>query len=440
MGQDASVDTVLSDAASWGWQWFHVVRSEDLGCHESWMASVYHAATPFVLVLHDDDVLKPDFGAAWHRVILPSLEHGYAVTWRGEHVRDDGRTTATEYWHGDTRVMSRSELLSFLLRPSLSLSPAVTVFRRSTLISALKEGEAFLTHADCLLRPGMLLGTEVLAHLRSAQSSAGWVYLNEVLSQYGVHDGSGTIQAETAGDLKPLIAGYNVARNQFSFHAVPPPTQGRLLFVYSVMSPRDAHEQRRTAEAMRTWRFHFDQGTMMEYPFDTGTAVPLVREVFDYAMSFARPGDIIVYANRDVCLTTMAVQRIRWGLRNVGLVACPRRSMTPIPDGRHFATVRHCKPDGGYDVFAFTPEWWTANRARFPDMFIGHEAWDTVLRHLAQYQYGDAAYLDDVCYHEDHESRWKRNRHNNPFQSVNRRLALAFFTARNNPWLIRQLT
>jgi hypothetical protein len=240
MEPDAEVEEVLYRASLHPWKSFKVARNVDLGLNESWLIAAYLAETEYVLVLHDDDALKLEFAEAWTDKILPALNSGYAVTWRAEHLHDDGRATATEYFHGPTRRMSQRELISYLSQSQLSLSPAVTVFRRSTLINAVKEAGEYLTQPECHHTDGVLLGTEVLAHLRNAQRARGWLYIDKVLSQYGSHPGSGTIQAEQSKDLAPLIKGYDVARAHFHAAPITPRVKPRLIFVYSDYEPKDA--------------------------------------------------------------------------------------------------------------------------------------------------------------------------------------------------------
>jgi hypothetical protein len=422
------------------------VRNIDLGCHASWERAAYYADSEYVLILHDDDVLKPEFAQAWTETILPALKRGLAVTWRSEHLWDDGRIVATEYHHGPTRELPQHDLIELLCRSQLSLSPIVTVFRRAVLIEALKEGAEYLTHPDCQHHQGMKLGTEVLCHLRHAQASSGWLYLDEVLSQYGVHEGSGTVQAERSGELGPLIRGYDLTRAHWLTHPVPPKTAPRIIAVFSDYAPKDDGERTRFDQAWRTWQFHIDQGEVMPFPVRDDALprcedVPYVRDLFDYGCRFAAENDIVVLLNRDVCLTTQAVEHMRHGMAQTGgLIACPRRDMNPIVTGRLYRTVRNCKPDGGYDVFAVTPGWWRANREAFPDMFLGREAWDTVLRRMGEEQFGDKVYVDDVCYHRAHLSRWQQDRTKLPSQIHNRKVALEFFKERNDPWMIKQLS
>jgi glycosyltransferase involved in cell wall biosynthesis len=60
-------------------------RNGDLGCNETWLRGVTLATTRFVLIMHDDDWLLPEFGREYISNIYPQLRTraGFA-TWRGQ--------------------------------------------------------------------------------------------------------------------------------------------------------------------------------------------------------------------------------------------------------------------------------------------------------------------------------------------------------------------
>ena len=175
--------------------------------------------------------------------------------------------------------------------------------------------------------------------------------------------------------------------------------------------------------------------------------LPYVRDVFDAGASWRRT-DLICYINADCGLTTKAPERIRDGVeRGGGVTVCPRRCFVPEP-GKLYDTVMEHPADGGFDLMAFTPEWWMTHKMAMPNMVIGREAWDTVFRELAEEtadnpcvvpgdfcmtpeQWGRSkAYTDDVIYHAPHVSPWQRERLRSESQLYNRSLAKAFFAHR----------
>lgn len=426
---------------------FHPIGA-DLGCNELWLQTAYRVSDSRLLLLHDDDYLDPEFGEVYKSTISPNMDKRIVTTWRGQVRWENGKTYSADYWKGPSDRISPLRFQQYLLGlGKLSLSPIITVFDRNTLIWALKECRARLTHPDCLLHPGMLLGTEIIAHLRNSQwGTGGWHYLDKVLSYYGAHEGSGTVKAEQSGDLSELVRGYDFSRRYFLSHGRQrQESASKILFVYSDYAPNDPETLRRHAYAKKTWDFHFDQGEVIALPTtkssfsrtsaDMGDPVglPFVKDLVNHGMERARPEDIVVVANRDICLTTTFVEALRAGVKrgNGGVCVAARRSY-PHPDERRlYRSVNGCKPDGGFDLFAFTPAWWNRFHSHLPDMVLGREAWDTCWRTLAEETSGgEAVYLDDVTYHEPHESPWKAVRTTSPSQVHNRKLCLEFYQKR----------
>lgn len=72
----------------------HVAIDDDIGCNATWMVAAYQARTERIIILHDDDVLKPAFGEHYAELIDPVLSSRMAgfATWEAELTFDDYRT------------------------------------------------------------------------------------------------------------------------------------------------------------------------------------------------------------------------------------------------------------------------------------------------------------------------------------------------------------
>ncbi len=466
---DSEVKKVLAQHCG-GWKSWDVISTiHDVGCNSTWLMGAYRARTDRVVVLHDDDVLCPEFGEAYEKILSPELDRGGCfVSWRANLLYDDGSMKATEYWSGPTRAMPSTELTKLVgKKGELSLSPVVSVLYRPLVIAACKESEQTLTHNDCLLRPGMLLGTEIIVYLRHIRAFLRWFYCDQVLSRYGSHPGSGTIEAETKKDLSYLVKGYDIARLQCR---VPPPKlRSRIIFVYYDNPSNGEEEAERYAAARATWDYHFSQGDVIEVPVkpeeltrsssDLGDTrkVPFIRDLFDAGCALAAPEDLVVVCNSDILLSAGMFPRLIEGvIRGKGATCCQRRRVEPKL-GRIYKDFLGCKTDGGFDVFAVTPAWWKAHREKMPDMFLGREGWDTCFRVLVE-EIADGrgrlstvtdkpeqwarsnAYTDHVAGHKNHHSNWIAERLTSKGQIHNRTLAREFFRKRNNTEYVKLLT
>lgn len=421
----------------------------DLGCNELWLRGVYAAGTDYVLILHDDDTLRPEFGEVWESTIRPQMDAGVGfASWWG--YWNDGRVCEpARYLKGETRVLGSTVLATLVRRRGVSaISPVVSVFRRDLAIRTLKEaGECFREPA-CFSRQGMLLGNEVLLYLRHAEKYASWLYVDAGLTTYGAHPDSETIRNINQDTRKVLLDGYDKARDHF--FANPGPRyqpKPKFLHVCSDFTPTDPDFARRIAAAKFSWDFHYNLGDVIPFLVademllrsskselgDTRT-VPFVRDLLDYGCQFAQPEDIVLLSNRDVGVTVNAIERIR-GLFNDPAVLASfawRRSFK-AQVGQYYSTVHSGPWDGGVDLVMVKPGWWDEYREWMPDMLIACEAWDWIFRLLvAESHPGRDVAMDNLLFHEPHNQFWcsPANRRKNVGQRHNMTLAKNFFAAR----------
>lgn len=444
----AETIAVIEDFAHKEWRSFTVARIDhDIGCNNTWLLAAYHATTKRIIVLHDDDLLKPEFGVIYETVIGPAMDRRDAgfVSWEAELRFDDDTTQPCPFWEGSRTLMKSTNLLKVVgTKGRLSLSPVVSVLNRTLVIRACKEAADSLTANACYEHPGMLLGTEIIVYLRHIQTFHRWLYLSDVLSQYGSHAGSGTVKAQKEKKEAVLCEGYDLARDLGAAPASAP--RPRLLLVYSDYTPTDPSARERHARAQASWRFHFEQSDVIALPYWCA-GLPKLADLLDYACALALPEDIVFYANADAGLTTMAPERIIAGVdRGQGVTCCDTREMRSEANG-HYKSVTNYPKSGGIDIVAMTPSWWRVHRSLMPDMFIGREGWDNCFAELAEewadgkqpcvYQtvaarVNSKAHTDNVCWHEEHAASWKTQRTTLPDQVHNRSAARAFFAERGN--------
>jgi hypothetical protein len=402
-----------------------------------------------MILLHDDDCIANEFNDSYFKTIKPVLDSEEAefCSWRAHLMMDDSSIKPTEWFTAKTGLQPSSQLRSFLLKLGrLSLSPIISVLNRDTLIKSLKEGgPALRKHEECLYKPGMLLGTELIAYLRHCADHPKWMFVNEILSYYGCCASSGTVQVQKGGDLSVITKGYDWARQYFMSGGFEKPEQKpRILFVYDDFTASSKEEQCRFLYAESTWEHQFSTGDMLKFrtevsqwgrsSADLGDSrpAPYVKDLIDYGVAHAMPEDCIVYANKDICLTTQAYDRILEGVQKHGVAVAWRRNFVP-DQGRLYKYSDHAKRDGGVDLIAVSPAWWKEHRNQMPDQLIGRECWDYCFRVMAEEEHGKSVYIDNTIYHCPHDGQfWKANKKSNPGQQHNRALAKIFFARRGN--------
>jgi hypothetical protein len=220
-------------------------------------------------------------------------------------------------------------------------------------------------------------------------------------------------------------------------HARKPAFRPRIWHVWSEYTP-EGDTARRTAFARQTWWAEYEKAKWRPLPFpaeaqgrDSGEVgderpMPFVSDLVDYVLAHnPDPKAIIALTNADVCFTP--------GLSGWILDKVPRHGaafshrwdfpklVNPLTSE---AAVKRGKWYPGSDAFFFTVEWWNAHRDEYPDMILGREQCDEVLRQLVKRHGG--VEIPGAIYHEKHESFWEQEG-SNAGNRHNRRLARQWF-------------
>jgi len=161
--------------------------------------------------------------------------------------------------------------------------------------------------------------------------------------------------------------------------------------------------------------------------------VPFVRDLIEGAVNSADNGeDIVVLCNFDIGFTP--------GLTGAILDEVPRKGAAfahrwdffaprGVPTSEH--DLSGARWYAGSDLFAFTVNWWNAHQAKFPDMVLGREAWDMIMRNLIKSTNGGG--LHRAIWHEKHPPLWESNRRL-PGNEHNRRLAHLWLARYGGDW------
>ena len=204
--------------------------------------------------------------------------------------------------------------------------------------------------------------------------------------------------------------------------------------VYSSYQPKDSGTARRMRLAARTWvnlpwtNLPVGDEQVRLYR-DIKGVVPFVQDILKVGIRDKKDEDIIVFTNADICVSTDCCFKITMALQSVDAVYCFRRDFRNlnviVPDAAIKQGHHYC----GSDLYAFRVGWWRTYKKEFPDMLLGREAWDAVLRILIEQTHPDQnVTLHNLIYHEKHASVWENpnNRRTIPSQIHNINLAKEF--------------
>lgn len=160
--------------------------------------------------------------------------------------------------------------------------------------------------------------------------------------------------------------------------------------------------------------------------------VPFIRDMIEQACREAEPRDIICIANADIGFVPGITGEILDACYNFGSCYAQRHDFRRIE--RLIVNEVECaagKKYPGADLFAFTKEWWDKRNQFFPDMLLGREAWDMIMRDLIRSTGGIE--LHNAIYHEMHDSHWLKHR-GCAGNEYNKKLASAWLAANGRNW------
>ena len=208
------------------------------------------------------------------------------------------------------------------------------------------------------------------------------------------------------------------------------------------------NDRRRMAIAQASWAAEYSTGrwecirlsetTLPRTAKSIGDPAPLpfMRDLIEIAARRCGPMDIIALSNADVGFSP--------GLTGWVLEACGRHGAAfthrwdfmkrlddPVPS-EFVCGLGHWYP--GSDFFAFTRAWWDKNGFAYPDMVMGREACDMVLRQLIKQSGG--VEIVRAIWHEKHASSWEQPgaRETLAGNVVNRQLASSWLACRRLSW------
>ena len=184
------------------------------------------------------------------------------------------------------------------------------------------------------------------------------------------------------------------------------------------------NDHHRSEFAKRTWGKLYNKGwipchipdhELKRSSKDIGDTrqMPYIRDLIDRACFFAEPQDVIVITNNDTCIVNSALDDLKAPINRWGCAYCYRYDFHRID--RELTKEEALKGTWycGNDLFAFTKAWWLKWESKYPDMLLGCEAWDYIMRQMMIMSVGsEACSLNGLIYHQKHDSySWERANH-----------------------------
>ena len=172
----------------------------------------------------------------------------------------------------------------------------------------------------------------------------------------------------------------------------------------------DSDRGRQIDTALVSWVNEYANGDWRRHVYgadENEFGVPFVKDVINQAIKmrgFTR-SDIVAYTNADVCCTPGITGKILHHCRKNGAAFTHRYDFVAI--AQPFISdsmLRNGKFYPGSDAFFFTVDWWREHEAEFPNMLVGREKVDEVLRQLIKLHGGQE--IPKCIYHQVHANNW----------------------------------
>lgn len=158
--------------------------------------------------------------------------------------------------------------------------------------------------------------------------------------------------------------------------------------------------------------------------------LPFIRDLVE--RGFEGGSDFVALSNADIGFTPGITGQVLDALAAGGACWAHRWDFYRVNQlARSEAQVRKARWYPGSDFFAFTRDWWNTHGRVFPDMVLGREAWDLIMRHTMRRAGGREIHL--AIYHERHESPWEVTR-DLPGNGYNRKLAEQWMAEYGGGW------
>lgn len=172
-----------------------ILQDKKATSNQSWLHGVESAKTKYVTILHDDDLLLPEY----LDVIAPGLAS--AAPFVMVQARNHGVPDYIEKDSDQTGLVPTSILHHRLSRKGgLAISPLRGVFQKPDLVQWLQHCEAM--PQSCYLRPGFLVGNDLAIWLKATKKYRFFYNVPIPAVSFGHWEGSTTVSELGKGDGK----------------------------------------------------------------------------------------------------------------------------------------------------------------------------------------------------------------------------------------------
>ncbi len=163
----------------------------------AWLQSCERSESSHIIILHDDDLMKPGLAAK-----LKERDDWEVAYWDAEQIGDVKGPIS--YFHCKEGVYSGALVEDLEARLSLTISTIQGCYPRHTAVRAFERWQREFSDSRFYQRPGMAVGNDTLIWVEASRSEKVWI-IREPFSQCRHHPGSNTV-AHLNGAIEPIYA------------------------------------------------------------------------------------------------------------------------------------------------------------------------------------------------------------------------------------------
>jgi glycosyltransferase involved in cell wall biosynthesis len=203
-----STDSTPEVAARYGDRIRYIRRSDDRGPIACWRDGVEHARGDVIHFTYDDDWIEPEFMGKCIALLRDDV--GFVYTGYASHEMTTG-SIGLSYRH-PAGIRPMRDIVRYLLRSGLTISPGCAVFRRK---DALKNLLLEVPGASGLYGKNSGVGEDLLLFLLTSLDYPRYAHVAEPIANFLAHPQSITVNAITSKKYSQLAAAYANAKNHY---------------------------------------------------------------------------------------------------------------------------------------------------------------------------------------------------------------------------------
>jgi hypothetical protein len=201
-----STDDTPAVAARYGARIRYVRREQDQGPIVCWRDGIENSTGEFVHINYDDDWIDASFVEKTLPLLRPDVGFVYTRT----RIHEPGNPQTKVLLRHPAGIRPVSQLVHFLLRERLPISPGCALFRKR---DALKNLLPEVPGAEGRYGKNSGVGEDLLLFLLTTLDYPRYAHLPEALSHFLAHPASITTQAGSSGRMAALAQAYQRAKD-----------------------------------------------------------------------------------------------------------------------------------------------------------------------------------------------------------------------------------